>query len=44
MCFIPKGSTYYINKKNQEIVSNQMIWSGRVYSFTSKRWIEFKSE
>ena len=34
--FIPKGSTYYINC--EKIVSNSMIWSGRIWSFTSKRW------
>lgn len=41
-CFIPKGSEYYINKDREEIVSNQMIWSGRVYSHSSKRWKEIK--
>lgn len=38
--FIPKGATYYINNTKNEIVANQMIWSGRVWK--NDRWGEFK--
>lgn len=30
-CIIPKGAMYYINKNKGEIVSNQMLWTGRIY-------------
>jgi hypothetical protein len=40
-CIVPEGSTYYINKKRGEIVSTQMMWTGRVWSFSSKRWVKF---
>lgn len=40
-CIIPKGTKYYINTANEEIVAEKMIWTGRVYSLSSKRWVEF---
>lgn len=38
-CFVPVGGTYYFNKS--QVVSSQMIWTGRVWSLTSKRWVKF---
>lgn len=40
--FIPKGAKYYFN--DEEIVSEEMIWSGRVWSNSSKRWVKFGSK
>jgi hypothetical protein len=33
---IPKGAKYYINPKQKEIISNQIYWSGKIYS--KDRW------
>jgi hypothetical protein len=38
--FIPKDSIYYINKAKGEIISNCMIWSGRIWK--KDRWGELK--
>jgi len=37
---IPKRSEYFYNLYKEEIVSNQIYWTGRVWR--TDRWIEFK--